>query len=400
MTLRKASHRTLRIITFCACLFFAVLLVVLIVTLKESSSTYGCDKATWTCRTGLGSMTQQDCEATCKESSSTYGCDKATWTCRTGLGSMTQQDCEATCKDSSSTYGCDKATRTCQAGLGSMTQQDCEATCKDSSSTYGCNPASGKCEPGFGQMPESCPHATCEKLTWQCDEQSWDCKDTQTVTHTSQSGCKCDPGLASSTYTLLNPPNFPNQQGTNCGVGWTLDKTGKLVNTCLGNLCCASNYCGSFVAADDYSLAVCPTLTQPDCKTIPNSYSCQWDSGQSVCQAVAYDVGQCAACTNDDQCSTLTSSSGKCVNQVCQPSNIKCYQMVEGINPVAPGLFPPAIDSCMQLLDNQAVPDPTTCSQITQSYECAKTVYQSECADKTGKVWYQKRAQCMIQQND
>ena len=162
MTLRKASRRTLRIITLCACLVFAVLLVVLIVTLKESSSTYGCDKATWTCRTGLGSMTQQDCEATCKESSSTYGCDKATWTCQAGLGSMTQQDCDATCKNS----------------------------------TYGCNPASGKCESGFGQMPEGCPNATCEKLTWQCDEQSWGCKDTQTVTHTSQSGCQCDPGLA------------------------------------------------------------------------------------------------------------------------------------------------------------------------------------------------------------
>ena len=267
------------------------------------------------------------------------------------------------------------------------------------SNTYGCNPASGKCEPGFGQMAAGCPDTTCEKLTWQCDQQNWVCKDTQKVTQTSQAACQCDPGLATSSYTLVQPPNLPNQQGTFCKYGWTLDKSGQVVDTCMGNLCCASNYCGSFVAADDYSLAVCPTLSQSDCQIVPDGHLCRWDAEKSVCQAATYDVGQCAACTSDEQCSTLLfSRGGKCVNQVCQPANVTCYQTIEGMQPVAPGLFGPAIESCERLLNNQPLPDESTCSRITTDYECANTVYQSQCADKTGKVWYAKSTQCMIEQ--
>ena len=110
MTLRKASRRTLRIITLCACLVFAVLLVVLIVTLKESSSTYGCDKATWTCRTGLGSMTQQDCDATCKNS--TYGCNPASGKCESGFGQMPEGCPNATCEKL--TWQCDEQSWGCK----------------------------------------------------------------------------------------------------------------------------------------------------------------------------------------------------------------------------------------------------------------------------------------------
>ncbi len=318
-------------------------------------------------------------------------------------------------------YGCDATTGTCRAGLGSMTQQDCASKSKAEqlSFMYGCNPASGKCEPGFGQMAASCEHTLCEKLTWQCDQQNWLCKDTSVVTGISQTDCQCDPGLTASSYALVDAPNLPNQQGTNCKYGWTLDKSGNVVDTCFGNYCCASNYCGSFVTTDAYSSAVCPTITDPnDCTIVPLGHACQWDAGQSVCQAVAYDVGQCTACSQDSQC-VVNGQTGKCVNQVCQLSlsnqsnqsslsnhdqqqqqqqqqqnQLTCMQFPQGIQPVAPGLYPPAIQACEAVLNSQPLPDNSICSQMTDAYQCNKTNWQSQCSDKTGKVWYKKTSSC------
>jgi hypothetical protein len=115
----------------------------------------------------------------------------------------------------------------------------------------------------------------------------------------------------------------------------------------------------------------------------------------------------------------VNGQTGKCVNQVCQLSlsnqsnqsslsnhdqqqqqqqqqqnQLTCMQFPQGIQPVAPGLYPPAIQACEAVLNSQPLPDNSICSQMTDAYQCNKTNWQSQCSDKTGKVWYKKTSSC------
>jgi|688.fasta_scaffold01071_29 hypothetical protein len=393
--MRKSKIVRIAAIVTCIVVVLVTVVIVVLVTHKQSlpTNTYGCDQTTKQCKAQLGSMTQDECLSTCQTVDNTYGCNNSSHKCEQGLGNLTQQECLAKCPSVDNTYGFNKATSKCEQGFGNMSEDECTK----SFLTFGCNIATGLCELGLGTQGPDCP---CKKQTWKCDEDKWICKDTDVVTHTTQDDCQCDPHLTASPFEKVLQPNLANQEGINCNVGFTRDASGNLITTCSSSLCCASNYCGEYYSTDAYSTAACPSITNPkDCVVQPEGYACYYDKATSTCKPVSYDVGWCTTCTTDEQCK-FAGKTGTCVNQVCQPAKVACFQQVTGIQPTTtPSNMPFGMDACFFLLDAQTIPPDTVCSQITSSYECAKTQYMSSCADKNNNVWYTKTTQCMIDES-
>lgn len=294
-------------------------------------------------------------------------------------------------------FGCDETNGQCVRGKGTQTYEDCKKKCKVEPSVptslgYGCNPKTGSCELGYGADDSTCSESSpCKKRTYKCDQTTWTCTDTNEVTNITKDACDCDPQLKATPSVQVDaPPQFPNGKGTYCGIGYYYkDEYGQDVfMSCEYGTCCESNYCGPFKAADPSDEKQCTKAKDKDtCTQYATLNKCQW-SDKDGCTAIKNEVGQCAPCTSDADCKTMSDKGTCSAAGKCQLSGFKCAQLGGGTE-YRPGSASMEA-SCNRLFSQPVNP----CVNETDAYTCMKTTYTSTCQDQNGLNWATSTLQC------
>lgn len=295
-------------------------------------------------------------------------------------------------------FGCKNGK--CRPGQGSQTYAECHKTCSTTPTShgYGCNPKTGQCEIGYGTDDSTCSQSSpCKKLTYKCDQTTWQCMNTNEVTNTSQDNCDCDPRLTTTPIVRVDaPPQFPNGKGTYCALGFYngKDEYGQdQYVSCEHGACCESNYCGSFQAADPSDETNCAKAKDKNtCTQYASLYGCQW-SDKDGCTAIKNEVGQCAPCTSDADCKTISDNGTCSAAGKCQLSGFKCTEGGAGTE------YRTVIgDMGTEVYQKCRFPQPVNpCVNETDAYTCGKTMYTAKCQDRNGLDWATTTQNCYPQ---
>ena len=285
-------------------------------------------------------------------------------------------------------FGCKNGN--CLPGQGSQTFDECKTTCESTPTSigYGCNPKTGKCEIGYGTDDSTCSKSSpCKKLTYKCDTSTWVCNDTNDVTNVSQDKCDCNPNLTATPIEEgYVQPQFQVGDGINCKNGFTfIDEYGREASSsCWAGTCCETNFCGPFQPTPSDTKQCQSAKDETTCLKYATTNGCQW-SNTDGCSVNTLYAGQCAKCTSDADCKTITDQGTCSPAGKCELSGVRCAQnsantqyrstsVHTSVNfaGICNGIFSQPVNPCVNEPD---------------AYTCAKTMYISKCKDKNGLDW-------------
>lgn len=292
-------------------------------------------------------------------------------------------------------FGCKNGQ--CLPGEGTQTYDDCKKTCKDvpTSLGYGCNPKTGKCDIGYGTDDSTCSKSLpCKKLTYKCDETTWTCNDTNNVTNISNDDCDCNPNLtATPSREVDTQPQFASGDGINCKNGFTYinEYDQEVFSSCWAGTCCETNFCGPFQPTPSDTKQCQSAKDEATCLKYATTNGCQWSSTDG-CSVNTLYVGQCAKCTRDADCKTITDQGTCSAAGKCELTGIRCVQNA-GNTDFRSNSIHSSVNfegTCNGLFSQPVNP----CVNETDAYTCAKTTYVSVCKDKNGLDWATETLAC------